>query len=87
MMHIPAELDRDGIEHYRLEVERMLNRLTLEAEAWAEAGTRKANEFVARRERAGTGRDTALGWPLSSPRLTHSVNDLPRRHGGTELAA
>jgi lysophospholipid acyltransferase (LPLAT)-like uncharacterized protein len=67
MMHIPPNLDRDGIEHYRREVERMLNRLTLEAEAWAEAGNRKVNEYVVRRERGGTGRDTAEGWPLVPP--------------------
>ena len=67
MMLIPADLDRDGIEHYRREVERMLNRLTLEAEAWAEAGTRKVNEQVALRERAGVGRGTAVGWPLAPP--------------------
>ncbi|MHB1033863.1 MAG: lysophospholipid acyltransferase family protein [Pirellulales bacterium] len=43
-MHIPPNLDRNGVEHYRIEVERMLNRLTLEAEAWAAAGTRKVEE-------------------------------------------
>jgi hypothetical protein len=55
------------VEHYRIEVERMLNRLTREAEAWAEAGTRKVNEFVPLRERAGVGRTTASGWPLVAP--------------------
>jgi lysophospholipid acyltransferase (LPLAT)-like uncharacterized protein len=65
MMPIPPDLDREGVEHYRIEVERMLNRLTLEAEAWAEAGTRKVNEFVPLRERAGVGRTTAVGWPLT----------------------
>ena len=39
-MHIPADLDRDGLEHYRCEAEKMLNRLTLEAETWAETGNR-----------------------------------------------
>ena len=43
-MPIPAGLDRDGIEHYRRRVERLLNRLTFEAEAWAEAGTAKREE-------------------------------------------
>jgi lysophospholipid acyltransferase (LPLAT)-like uncharacterized protein len=49
-MRIPPELDRDGLEHYRVEVERMLNRLSLEAEAWAESGTHKLQErpFVRR---------------------------------------
>ena len=49
-MIIPPNLDRDGVEHYRLEVERMLNRLTSEAEAWAEAGTPKVDEVRVRRQ-------------------------------------
>ena len=79
-MNIPPDLDRDGIEHYRVEVERMLNRLTLEAEAWAEAGNRKVNEFVCLRERFGTGRDTAMGWPLV-PNKEISGTTETRRHG------
>ena len=43
-IRIPQKLDRDGIEHYRLEVELLLNRLTLEAEAWAESGTNKIGQ-------------------------------------------
>ncbi|NLE37715.1 MAG: lysophospholipid acyltransferase family protein [Pirellulaceae bacterium] len=39
-IHVPPDLDRDGIEHYRQRVEEVLNRLTLEAEAWAESGAR-----------------------------------------------
>jgi hypothetical protein len=38
------------MEHYRLQVERLLNRLTLEAEAWAESGTTKIGEMPGRRE-------------------------------------
>ena len=49
---IPDDLDRDGIEHYRSGVERLLNRLTLEAESWAEAGTPKLEEIPVRREAA-----------------------------------
>jgi lysophospholipid acyltransferase (LPLAT)-like uncharacterized protein len=41
---LPRRLDRDGLEHYRREVERMITRLSQEAEAWAEAGTRKEGE-------------------------------------------
>ncbi len=48
-MNIPPDLDRDGVEHYRLQVEQMLNRLTLEAEAWADAGTPKVNQVPIRR--------------------------------------
>jgi hypothetical protein len=43
-MTIPPDLDRDGVEHYRLQVERVLNRLSCEAEAWAEAGTPKLGQ-------------------------------------------
>jgi hypothetical protein len=47
---LPTDLDRDGVEYYRQRVEHLLNRLTIEAEAWAEAGTRKVNEVEIRRE-------------------------------------
>jgi len=53
---IPPRLDRDGIEHYRRKVETLLNRLTAEAEAWAESGTRKVDEQPIRR---GPGRRLA----------------------------
>jgi len=49
-IHIPPRLDRDGIEHYRLRMEQLLNRLTCEAEAWAESGTRKVGERPMRRD-------------------------------------
>ena len=42
---IPPDLDRAGVEHYRRQMERLLNRLTLEAEAWAAAGTRKIGQI------------------------------------------
>ena len=51
-LSIPADLDREGIEHYRLQTQRLLNRLTLEAEQWAESGMRKAQEQAARRSGA-----------------------------------
>jgi lysophospholipid acyltransferase (LPLAT)-like uncharacterized protein len=43
-IRIPADLDRDGVERYRKQIESVLNRLTLEAEAWAAAGTHKIDE-------------------------------------------
>ncbi len=49
-IHLPGNLDRAGIEHYRQHVETMLNRLTIEAESWAEAGTPKVNQTELRRE-------------------------------------
>jgi hypothetical protein len=44
-VEIPPDLDRQGIESYRLQVEEVLNRMTQEAEAWAESGRRKAGEM------------------------------------------
>lgn len=61
-IQIPANLDRLGIEHYRRQVEQLLNRLTCEAEAWAESGTRKIDEWSVRREPSphGAGRGSAV---------------------------
>jgi lysophospholipid acyltransferase (LPLAT)-like uncharacterized protein len=47
---VPPNLDREGLEYHRLKIERLLNRLTLEAEAWAEAGTRKIGQRKLRRQ-------------------------------------
>jgi lysophospholipid acyltransferase (LPLAT)-like uncharacterized protein len=44
-LEIPPDLDRQGIEARRLEVERILNQMTCEAESWAESGRRKAGEM------------------------------------------
>ncbi|MEK6250086.1 MAG: lysophospholipid acyltransferase family protein [Planctomycetales bacterium] len=41
---LPADLQRDGIEHYRVWVEQTLQQMTAEAEAWAEAGTAKRDQ-------------------------------------------
>ncbi len=49
---IPPNLDRDGLEHYRLQAEQLLNRLTSEAEAWAEAGTPKIDQRTMRSQHA-----------------------------------
>ena len=43
-IHVPAGLDRHGLEHFRVGVEQVLNRLTHEAEAWAELGTPKIDQ-------------------------------------------
>ncbi len=51
-LQIPPDLDRQGVEHYRQHVERLLIRLTLEAETWAESGGHKVNEVPLRREPA-----------------------------------
>ena len=43
-IHVPAGLDRTGLEHYREQVEELLERLTAEAEQWAESGTRRVGQ-------------------------------------------
>jgi lysophospholipid acyltransferase (LPLAT)-like uncharacterized protein len=45
-MKLPPKLDRAGLENCRQRVERLLNCLTSEAEAWATAGSRKVGELV-----------------------------------------
>ena len=42
---VPPDLDRQGLEHYRQKIERLLNRLTSEAESWAESGARKNGQM------------------------------------------
>ena len=48
-MHLPRDLDRDGIEHYRVEAERMMHLMTDEAESWAKSGGHKVGEYAMRR--------------------------------------
>jgi lysophospholipid acyltransferase (LPLAT)-like uncharacterized protein len=45
---MPSDLSRTGVEHYRRQVERLLLRLTREAEAWAESRTSKQNQVALR---------------------------------------
>jgi lysophospholipid acyltransferase (LPLAT)-like uncharacterized protein len=47
-LQIPPRLSREGIEHYRRRVEGVLLCLTQEAETWAESGSRRLDQHVAR---------------------------------------
>ncbi|MCA9176616.1 MAG: lysophospholipid acyltransferase family protein [Planctomycetales bacterium] len=49
-LHVPPELNRDGIEHHRQLVENSLNQLTQSAEHWARTGMRMENEQPTRRQ-------------------------------------
>jgi lysophospholipid acyltransferase (LPLAT)-like uncharacterized protein len=69
-MMLPPNLDRAGMERERARVGNLLNCLTCEAEAWAEAGTRKAGEFAIVAQAAPT-----REMPTTAP--TH-LPDLPR---------
>lgn len=75
-IRLPGELDRDGLEHYRLGMESMLNRLTDEAEAWAESGTSKIGETPMLRE--------PRRWPIVAER---SIVDLPQSFEPVDSAA
>ena len=46
---VPPDLDREGIEYFRQKIENLLNRLTDEAETWAESGTRKTGQMNVQR--------------------------------------
>jgi hypothetical protein len=45
-IHLPASLDRQGLEEARQATERLLNRLTTAAEQWAESGSRCAKQMT-----------------------------------------
>jgi len=87
-IHVPRDLDRSGIEHFRVRCEALLNRLTVEAEVWAESGTHKLEEVPARREPSPHRlRRVDLSQSTSSPHDTSStahvvasiLSDLGRR--------
>jgi lysophospholipid acyltransferase (LPLAT)-like uncharacterized protein len=59
-LHIPADLGRAGLESHRQRVERLLERLTLEAERWAVGGTRMQEEGRLARENAASRKAPAI---------------------------
>jgi lysophospholipid acyltransferase (LPLAT)-like uncharacterized protein len=59
-IRVPASLDRDGIEHYRGGIERLLVHLSDDAESWAGSGTRRPGESRVRKEPSRHARRTAL---------------------------
>jgi hypothetical protein len=82
-IQIPQNLDRDGIEHYRVKMELLLNRLTDEAGAWAESGTRKVGQVACRRQAGPIGKRMEL--PMSYAMRdedTPPTIALPRRVAG-----
>ena len=61
-IHVPPGLDRDGIEAYREGVERILVRLSDDAEAWAMDGRPREGDSVVRREPS-----RVAGWAAAMP--------------------
>ena len=47
-IHIPSKVDRDQLEPYRQDVERLLTDLTIEAEDWAASGAHREGEVCER---------------------------------------
>lgn len=58
-LQMPPDLDREGVEHYRRELEGQLNTLSDVAEAWATSGQRMRGQTVGGRAFAGQLRITA----------------------------
>lgn len=88
-LNLPGDLDREGIEHYRQQVERLLNRLTLEAEAWAESGTPKIGDWAGRREhpRRPLRFDVAAARPMADiPHPLEGPHVAAWQRGRTEVA-
>lgn len=68
---LPRDLGRDGLEHCRQRVERLMTHLTDEAEAWATSGTRKAGECVVKPQfgPAPVTEDSIQRWTLVEHRV------------------
>jgi hypothetical protein len=87
-LNLPRRLDRLGVEHYRLQVERILNRLTSEAEAWAESGRRAECQWATRRQPFAGGRFEPLEavpqWAVvsTSPSSPRPASEQARRQAG-----
>jgi len=60
---VPPSLDRDGLDYFRGKVEHLLNRLTQEAEIWAESGARKACQRNVERQGAPLGKSVRISTP------------------------
>jgi hypothetical protein len=78
-IQIPPDLDRDGIEHYRETMERLLNRLTDEAAAWAESGTRKIGQVPCRRQPSPLGSRFDDANAVAIPIAPEPLSDSPAR--------
>jgi lysophospholipid acyltransferase (LPLAT)-like uncharacterized protein len=74
---IPSDLGRDELERYRRDAERLLNRLTLEAEAWAEAGTAKLGEIPMRPQLANRRHGRSQLLRAGRPNMSEARVHLP----------
>ncbi len=74
-IHVPPALDRDGIERHRSGVERLLVRLSDDAEAWARSGRSREGDRVVRPEPS-----RVAGWAaaMTGPRGVEVDEELDR---------
>jgi lysophospholipid acyltransferase (LPLAT)-like uncharacterized protein len=58
-IHLPADLDREGLERHRRWLESTLNQLTTDAERWAQGGYRVEGQLLLQRRSSGPRRPDA----------------------------
>ncbi len=61
-LFVPANLDRDGMEHFRVKIERLMNWMNDEAEDWAATDGRKRGQETPCRAVRPLKARRALGW-------------------------
>ena len=61
-LEVPPDLDRDGLEHFRLKIEQLLNGLCVDAEGWAESGARRPGQQTPRPTARPIPPRESLGW-------------------------
>jgi lysophospholipid acyltransferase (LPLAT)-like uncharacterized protein len=61
-LFVPPDLDRQGLEHFRVKIESVLSRLCDEAEQWAEADNRKPGQLTPQRAVKPLPPRNSLGW-------------------------
>ena len=82
---VPPRLNRDGIEHYRSVIERLLNRLAQEAEDWAESGEKKPRQF--RLKAKCTSKVVAMHPEQFRTPLSESADSLVKQLEDLDIAA
>jgi len=82
-VHVPPDLDRKGIEHYRGKIEALLNHLTELAEHWAAGGYRLPEQHRLRKQTAPL--DRTSGKRSSGLRPAPCVGDTAKDGGLLEL--
>jgi len=73
-IHVPPGLDRDGIERHRVGIERILVRLSDDAERWAGSGLSRAGDRAARPEPS-----RVAAWATRSAARSRTRARAPRR--------